>query len=209
MCHALLHDPAFLSDCSPGLMPSSPPRRAERLPVPRHEYAEHSIVSPSSVPFPSICDLIQLFALSALALLISVLGALVLAVVLMMLPLGFAAVRKALPFAFALVARTSAGQDLVVFLWAAISGALFVFGVGRHALKIRARRVALIAGAISPWVVLGLARLEGHLWPSFRETSGPLDRPLMTLPLLVCALLTPWLAGRAARAGAQASAAPQ
>lgn len=90
MCHALLHDPAFLSDCSPGLMPSSPPRRAERLPVPRHEYAEHSIVSPSSVPFPSICDLIQLFALSALALLISVLGALVLAVVLMMLPFAFA-----------------------------------------------------------------------------------------------------------------------
>ena len=90
--------------------------------VPRHEYAEHSIVSLSSVPFLSIRDLIQLFALSALALLISVLGELVLAVVLMMLP-----------FAFALVAKTSARQDPVVFLWAAISGALFVFGVGRHA----------------------------------------------------------------------------
>ena len=131
--------------------------------VPRHEYAEHSIVSLSSVPLLSIRDLIQLFALSALALLISVLGEVVLAVVLMMLPLGFAAVLKVLPFAFALVAKTSAGQDLVVFLWAAISGALFVFGVGRHAWKIRARRVALIAGAISPWVVLGVAQLEGHL----------------------------------------------
>lgn len=179
------------------------------LGVPRHEYAGHSIVSLSSVPFLSVLDLIQLFTLSALALLISVLGELVLAVVLTMLSLGFAAVLKALPFAFALVAKTSAGQDLVVFLWTAISGALFVFGVGRHAWKIRARRVALIAGAISPWVVLGLAQLEGHLWPSFRETSGPLDRPLMTLPLLVVALLTPWLAGRAARAGAQASTAPQ
>jgi len=68
-------------------------------------------------------DLIQLFALSAVALLISVLGELVLAVVLMMLPLGFAAVLKALPFAFVLVAKTSAGQDLVVFLWAATAGA--------------------------------------------------------------------------------------
>ena len=131
--------------------------------VPRHEYAEHSIVSPSSVPFLSVRDLIQLFTLSALALLISVLGELVLAVVLMMLRLGLAAVLKALPFAFALVAKTSAGQALVLFLWAAISGAFFVFGVGRHALKIRARRVALIAGAISPWVVLGVAQLEGHL----------------------------------------------
>lgn len=176
---------------------------------PRHEYAEHPIVSLSSVSFLSVRDLIQLFTLSAVALLISVLGELVLAVVLMMLPLGFAAVLKALPFAFVLVAKTSAGQDLVVLLWAAAAGAFFVFGVGRHAWKIRARRVALIAGAISPWVVLGLARLEGHLWPSLRETSGPLDSPLMTLTLLVFALLTPWLAGRAARAGAQTSTAPQ
>lgn len=73
-------------------------------------------MSLSSVPFLSVRDLIQLFTLSALALLISVLGELVLAVVLTMLPLGFAAGLKALPFAFALVAKTSAGQDLVVFL---------------------------------------------------------------------------------------------
>lgn len=167
------------------------------------------MVSLSSVPFLSVRDLIQLFTLSALALLISVLGELVLAVVLMTLPWGFAAVLKALPFVFALVAKTSTGQDMVVLLWAAISGALFVFGVGRHAWMMRARLEALIAGAISPWVLLSLAQFEGHLWPSFRETSGPLDRPLLTLPALVCALLTPWLAGRAARAGAQANTALQ
>lgn len=163
----------------------------------------------STVTSLSIRDRFQLFGLSALALLISVLGELLLAVVLMTHPAGFTAALKALPHVFTLVAHGSAGQDLFVLLWAAISGILFVFGIGRHAWMMRARIVALIAGAISPWLVLGLGQIEGHFWPSFRETRGPLDRPLMTLPLLICALLTPWLAGRAARAGAQANMAPQ
>lgn len=163
----------------------------------------------STVKSLSIHDRFQLFALSALALLIGCLSALLLSVVLMMLPWGFTAVLKALPFAFTLIAHSSAGQDLFVLLWAAISGALFVYGIGRHAWILRARIVALLAGAISPWLVLGLGHIEGHLWPSFRETRGPLERPLMTLPLLMCALLVPWLAGRAARADAQANMAPQ
>jgi hypothetical protein len=147
-----------------------------------------------SVPFLSVWDLAQLFALVALALLASLLGRLVLGAVLTELPLG--------AFLITLV-RTSAVQNLVVLFWAGTSGILFLFGAGRLARMRRARLLALVAGMISPWVLLGVGQLEGHLWPSFRETSGPLDRPLMTLPLLLCALLTPWLAGRAARAGAQ------
>lgn len=145
------------------------------------------------MPFLSVRDRVQLFALFAFALLVSFFGQLLLAAALTALPLGM--------FVIALM-RTSAGQDLVVLLWAALSGALFLYGAGRLAWMRWARLVALIAGISSPWVVLGLAQFEGHFWPSFRETSGPLDRPLMTLPLLVCALFTPWLAGRAARAGA-------
>lgn len=166
-------------------------------------------MSLSSVPLLSVRDRVQLFALSALALLISFLGALTLAVALVALPWGFATVLKTLPHVFTLVADTSGGQELFVLLWAAISGALFFLGVGPHAWIARARLAALIAGAISPWVLLGFAQFEVHLWPSLRETSGPLDRPLMTLPLLVCALLTPWLAGRAARPSAQTRTAPQ
>lgn len=138
-------------------------------------------------------DLVQLFAVSAFALLVSFLGQLMLAAVLTALPLRM--------FVIVLI-RTSAWQDLVVLLWAALSGALFLLGVGRLAWISRARFIALVAGAISPWVLLGLAQLEGHFWPAFRETTGPLDRPLMTLPLLVCVLFTPWLAGRVARVGA-------
>jgi hypothetical protein len=166
-------------------------------------------VSLSFVPFLSVRDRIQLFALSATALLISFLGLLALAEIVVVLPLGFDAALKALPHLFTLAVETSGGQDLFVFFWAAISGVLFVIGVGRHAWMIRARLVAVVAGAISPWVVLGFAQFEGHLWPSFRETRGPLDRPLMTLPLSVFALLTPWLAGRAARPSGQADTAPQ
>ena len=163
----------------------------------------------STLPRLSNPDRFQLFALSALALLISVLGELLLAVVLMTLPWGFTAVLKALPSGFTLVAHGSAGQYLFVLIWAAVSGILYVAGIGRNAWMTRARSVAVIAGAISPWVVLGRAQIEGHLWPSFRDTRGPLDRPLMTLPLLICALLVPWLAGYAARAGAQANMASQ
>jgi hypothetical protein len=176
---------------------------------PTREYADHCIVSRPSVPFLSVRDRSQLWALSALALLISVLVELVLAVSLMVLPWGFSAFLEALLHFFTLAAETSAGQDLVVLLWAAISGVLFVVRVGRHASMKRARIVALIAGAISPWAMRGLGRIEGHLWPALRETRGPLDRPLMTLLLLVCALVTPWLASRAARVDAQANTAPQ
>lgn len=166
-------------------------------------------MSLSSLPSLSVRDRVRLFALSALALPISLLGVLALAGILLALPGGFDAILKALPHVLTLLAETSGGQDLLVLFSAAISGILFVLGVGRHARVIRARLAALIAGAISPWVVLGVAQFEGHLWPSFRETSGPLDAPLMTMPLLVCALLAPWLVGRAARAGAQANTAPQ
>ena len=143
----------------------------------------------------SVRDRIELFAVSALALLVSFLGQLVLAGALTAVPLRILMIA---------LLNTSVAQDFVVLLWAALSGVLFLLGAGRLAWVRRARLIALIAGAISPWVLLGLAHIEGYFWPAFRETSGPLDRPLMTLPLLFCALLTPWLAGRAARAGAQA-----
>lgn len=84
-----------------------------------------------------------------------------------------------------------------------------IVGVGRHAWIRRARILAFIAGAISPWLTLSIGRIESHFWPSFRETSGPLDAPLMSLPRLGCALLAPWLAGRAARAHAPVKMAPQ
>lgn len=144
----------------------------------------------SSMPFLSIRDRVRLFALSALALLISFLSQLVLAAILMALPLG--------KFVMLLI-TTSVVQDLVVLLWAALAGTFFLFGTGRRAHMGRARIAALIAGVVTPWALLGLGQLEGHLWPSLRHTNGPLDRPLMTLPLLVCALLTPWLVGRLAR----------
>lgn len=171
---------------------------------------ENCIGSLSSVPCLSARDRAQLLALPTLALLISFLGLLALAGALMALPWGFDAILKTLPHLFTLLAQTSSrGQDLFVLYWAAISGVLFVCGVGRHAWMNRARLAALIAGAISPRVVLGFAQLEGHFWPSFRETSGALDRPLTTLPLLMCALLMPWLIGRAARADTQARTAAQ
>lgn len=154
----------------------------------------------SSEPFLSVRDRVQLFALSALALLVSFLSQLVIAAFLTALPFGMVVVASV---------RTSAVQALVVLLWAAISGALFLLGAGRLAWMSRARLVAILAGAIGPWLLLGVAQLESHFWPSFRETSGPLDRPLMTLPLLVFALLTPSLAGRVARADAQANGSPQ
>ncbi|MDA8350597.1 MAG: hypothetical protein M0038_17675 [Pseudomonadota bacterium] len=83
----------------------------------------------------------------------------------MTLPRSFTAVLNALPSVFSLVAHGSAGQYLFVLIWAAISGLLYVVGIGCSAWMARARIVALIAGAISPWVVLGLGKIEGHLWP--------------------------------------------
>lgn len=53
-------------------------------------------MSLSSVPFLSVRDRIQLFALSATALLISFLGLLALAEIVVVLPLGFDAALKAL-----------------------------------------------------------------------------------------------------------------
>lgn len=151
----------------------------------------------SSVPFLSIRDQVQLSALSALALLVSFISQAVLAAMLTAMPLG--------KFMILLI-RTSVGQDLAVLLWAVLTGIFFVFGTGRVAYMRWARLAALIAGAISPWILLGIGQLEGRLWPSFRETTGPLDRPLMTLPLLLGALLTPWLVGRVARRRSSAEA---
>lgn len=151
-------------------------------------------------PFLSARDQAQLLALSVFAFLVSLLGELMLAAMFAELPVGM--------FLVVLV-RTSALQNLVVLFWAAIGGALFLLGAGRLASMQRARVLALVGGAIGPWVVLGVGQLEGHLWPSLRDTSGPLDRPLLTLPMLLCALLTPWLAGRAARAGAQSKRSPR
>jgi hypothetical protein len=106
-------------------------------------------VSLSFVPFLSVRDRIQLFALSATALLISFLGLLALAEIVVVLPLGFDAALKALPHLFTLAVETSGGQDLFVFFWAAISGVLFVIGVGRHAWMIRARLRAVRGSSLA------------------------------------------------------------
>jgi hypothetical protein len=143
-----------------------------------------------SAPRLSVRNQFQLFVLSALALVVSFGGQVVLGAVLTALPLSVVAS----------AIRTSARQDLAVLLWAALSAVVFLAAAGRHAWMRRSRLAALMGGAISPWALLGLAQLEGHFWPSFRQTNGPLDRPLMTQPLLICALLIPWLSGRAARA---------
>ena len=159
-------------------------------------------MSSSSAPFLSRVDCAQLVVLCLVGLLMSVLIGVALALIPFASPEGFVSTLKALRFVFFYVAAVSVGQKLFILMWAALSGALFALGIGRRAWRRRARVMAFIAGTLIPWVVLGLARIEGHLWPSFRETRGPLGRPLMTLPLLVCALLMPWLAGRAARAHA-------
>ena len=172
------------------------------LGAPRRESAGRRIVSPFFAPFLSGVDCAPLVVLCLVGLLMSVLTDVALALISSAWLDGFVATRRAMRFVVFYGAAVSVGQQLFILMWAALSGALFALGIGRRAWRRRARVMAFIAGTLIPWVVLGLARIEGHLWPSFRETRGPLGRPLMTLPLLVFALLMPWLAGRAARAHA-------
>lgn len=160
-------------------------------------------MSLSSPRLLSVRDRVQLGALSALALLISVFLEMLRALALMVMPWGFVAVFDASVHFFIWLVETSAGQGVAVLLWAVISGVLFVFGVGRHAEMMRARIAALVSGVITPWMMLGIGCIERHLWTSFKETNGPMTHPLMTIPLLVCALLMPWLSGRAVRVDAQ------
>jgi hypothetical protein len=155
----------------------------------------------------SVREQLQLFGISALAVLVGILSEMALAVMLMSSPRGFIAMLRALPQVFALVALSTVRQELFVLLWAALGGALFVLGTGRRASMMRARMMAFVAGFLGPWGVLGVAQIEGYLWPVFRDTRGPLDRPLMTLPLLICALFTPWIVGRVARQRARANTA--
>lgn len=119
-----------------------------------------------SVPLLSVRDHAELFTLSALALLVGLLGQLALAAVLTALPLVMLIV---------VLVRTSAVQDLVVLLWAAISGVIFLLGVGRVARMSRARLAALIGGAIGPWAILGLGQVAGHFWlgwPGVQHEAG-------------------------------------
>ena len=162
----------------------------ELLRAPRRESAGRRIVSPFFAPFLSGVDCAPLVVLCLVGLLMSVLTDVVLALISSAWLDGFVATRRAMRFVVFYGAAVSVGQQLFILKWAALSGALFALG---GAWRRRAGVRALIAGTLSLSVVLGLARIEGHLWPSFRETRGPLDRPLLMLPLWVCALLKPWL----------------
>jgi hypothetical protein len=98
-----------------------------------------------------------------------------------------------------LLLTTTLPQLLFLASWAALTGALFSLGVGSGASRPRTRRFAAISGAIVPVGMVLLGGLLSRMSSEFRETTGPFDRPMLTLPLIVYGALAPWLLGRLAR----------
>ena len=99
-----------------------------------------------------------------------------------------------------LLAKTlTLAQWLFLASWAALTGLLFAFGAGPRPARPLMRLLALISGTLVPVGLFLLGGLMGHLWPELRDTDGPFDRPLLSLPLLVYGLAAPWLLGRLAR----------
>lgn len=94
---------------------------------------------------------------------------------------------------------TTLPQLLIVASWAALTGGLFALGFGSGPALPRTHYFAALSGAAVPVGMVVLGGILGRLWPQFRETTGPLDRPLLTLPLIVYGVMVPWLLGRLAR----------
>lgn len=134
-----------------------------------------------------------LFALTTLALFLSCLSALIVALLL-----------ERLPHAIEQVWSLSWDQWLFVALWALVSGSLVLAGLGRRPARRSAALLAVASGFVTPWVTIAVGNIEGRWIPAFQDTNGPLDRPLLTLPLVIAAALVPWLAGRASRATVRA-----
>ena len=98
----------------------------------------------------------------------------------------------------AMMAEAPINQWLGILLWIAFCAVLFVAGFGH-----RPRRrfgLAMLGGALLPVGFWVLAAVEGRLWPALRESTGPLDHPLLSLPLLVYCAGVSWLLGRLGRA---------
>jgi hypothetical protein len=85
-------------------------------------------------------------------------------------------------------------QWLGLIVWASLTGALIAAGTSHRAPGLLIALSALIAGAVVPIGLLLFAGALNHVWPG---TTGPLDRPLLTLLLLAYSLITPWSLGRA------------
>jgi hypothetical protein len=88
-------------------------------------------------------------------------------------------------------------QSLFFALWAGLTGALFALGVGAASMYLRIRLFALSTGVLVPLGLVLLAHFLSRYWP---DTTGPLDKPPLTLCLVLYGLLAPWLLGRAASA---------
>jgi hypothetical protein len=103
-----------------------------------------------------------------------------------------------------LLLATTLPQLVFFASWAALTGALFALGFGSGAVLRRTRCFAVLSGVIVPVGMVLLGGVIGRLWPEFRETTGPFDQPLLTLPLIIYGVTAPWLLGRLARPSAAA-----
>ena len=99
----------------------------------------------------------------------------------------------------AIMAHAPVNQWLGVWLWIAFCAVLFVVGFGGH--PRRRFGLAILSGALLPIGFWLLAMIEGRVWPALRDTTSPLDRPLLSLPLLLYCVAASWLLGRLGRAG--------
>jgi hypothetical protein len=83
----------------------------------------------------------------------------------------------------------SVTQWLGLGAWAALTGALFILGLRSR--PVRSSSLAALCGVLIPIGLGFLAYAEGAIWPALRATQGPLDRPLLTLPLALYCLAAP------------------
>jgi len=107
-----------------------------------------------------------------------------------------------------LLVLISSMQWLGLLSWAALTGALFALGVGTGPTRAYPCWFAVAAGAFVPICLVLLGQAMGLLWPEIRDTTGPFDRPLLSLPLLLYGLGAPWLLGRWARIAPSSEVTP-
>ena len=137
----------------------------------------------------------RLAAVFAGAMLVTLLVALVLGILWESPPADWHSLGRLL----AILAHAPINQWLGVLLWIAFCAVVFVVGFGSH--PRRRFGLAILSGALLPIGFGVLAAVEGRLWPALRDTTSPLDRPLLSLPLLVYCVAASWLLGRLGRAG--------
>jgi hypothetical protein len=88
---------------------------------------------------------------------------------------------------------TTLPQWSALIAWAGLTGVLIALSARRHRLGLRLALATFIAGAFVPVCLVLLAGQLNKIWPG---STGPLDRPFLTLILVVSSLVIPWTLGR-------------